>query len=71
MDTKKPVSHYMTKNVISVDYMDRFLDVIQLMREQHIGCVLIKKDKEFIGIFTERDFLTKPDFLNQDHYSTE
>ena len=32
---------------------------IQRMQEQGVGCVLVEQDGELVGIFTERDVLTK------------
>ncbi|MCI0414128.1 CBS domain-containing protein [bacterium] len=34
-------------------------EVVDLMRKEHASCVLICKEKRCIGIFTERDYLTK------------
>ncbi len=34
-------------------------DVAKLMREQNVGCVVLTKQKELTGIFTERDLLQR------------
>ncbi len=34
-------------------------DVIGLMQEQHVGCVVVVERRRPIGVFTERDVLTK------------
>jgi CBS domain-containing protein len=36
--------------------------VVDMLKEKKIGCVLITEDDTPIGIFTERDFLTKIGF---------
>ena len=35
------------------------LDAIKLMAETHIGAVLVTENKKIVGIYTERDYLTK------------
>ncbi|MFQ5822892.1 MAG: cyclic nucleotide-binding/CBS domain-containing protein [bacterium] len=44
---------------ICVKYGTRINDVIQIMRENRIGCVCVVDQNELVGIFTERDILTK------------
>jgi CBS domain-containing protein len=34
-------------------------DVVAIMREHRIGCVLVRDDEELVGILTERDLLLK------------
>ncbi len=36
-------------------------DAVGLMREHHIGCVLVVEDERLVGILTERDLLLKPE----------
>ena len=38
---------------------DPVADVIRCMRERRTGCVLIVKDGQLLGIFTERDFVNR------------
>ena len=35
------------------------LDAVKLMAETHIGAVLVTENKKIVGIYTERDYLTK------------
>ena len=35
------------------------LDAVRLMQEKHVGCVLVVKEGQLDGIFTERDLLMK------------
>jgi signal-transduction protein with cAMP-binding, CBS, and nucleotidyltransferase domain len=49
---------YMTKNVISVNEDTTIMAVATIMGEKRIGSVIVNKDGEPFGIFTERDLLT-------------
>ena len=56
---------------ISLDIGSTVADAIHLMKERRIGCVLIIKDDELVGIFSERDVLTKALGRGQDHSQTK
>jgi CBS domain-containing protein len=58
------VDYFMTKGVISVDEETPVEDVAKIMGEKSIGSVIVTSHGEPIGIFTERDLLTK--FLAKD-----
>ena len=45
--------------VLSVDQNDSVFDAICLMAEVNVGAVLVKKDDNISGIFTERDYLQR------------
>jgi len=45
--------------VLCVNHDDSVLHAIGLMAEVNIGAVLVKKNKEIAGIFTERDYMQK------------
>ena len=49
---------YMTKNVVSVDEDTTIMAVATIMGEKRIGSVIVNRDGESFGIFTERDLLT-------------
>ena len=34
-------------------------DAVALMRQHNVGCVLVYEDEQVVGIFTERDLLTR------------
>lgn len=38
---------------------DTIGDAVKLMRQQRVGCLLVCKDKKLMGVFTERDLLTR------------
>jgi len=61
----RPISDFMTKNPIQIRDDHTLAQAIKLMRQKGIGAVLVqdKKDRT-IGIFTERDLLTRIDFSN-------
>jgi CBS domain-containing protein len=58
------VDYFMSKGVITVDEETSVEDAAKIMGEKSIGSVIITRDGEPIGIFTERDLLTK--FLAKD-----
>jgi signal-transduction protein with cAMP-binding, CBS, and nucleotidyltransferase domain len=56
--------YFMSKNVITADQETTVEEVAKIMGERSIGSVIITNNEEPIGIFTERDLLTK--FLAKD-----
>jgi len=58
------VDYFMTKRVITADEKTSVDSVTKIMGEKRIGSVIITSQGEPIGIFTERDLLTK--FLAKD-----
>ncbi|MDX1813226.1 MAG: CBS domain-containing protein [Candidatus Bathyarchaeia archaeon] len=58
------VDHFMSKQVVSADERTLLENVAKIMAEKHVGSVIVTSQEEPIGIFTERDLLTK--FLAQD-----
>ena len=55
----KPISDYMVRDMVFVSPDQTLQDAIELMRKHHIGAVLVTKDEDVTGIFTERDLLIK------------
>jgi CBS domain-containing protein len=58
------VDYFMTKNVVTADEKTLVDHIALIMAEKKIGSVVITRDEKPIGIFTERDLLTK--FLARD-----
>lgn len=58
------VDYFMRKKIITADEETSVEDVAKIMGEKSIGSVIITRNEEPIGIFTERDLLTK--FLAED-----
>ncbi len=57
-ETEAKVDDFMTKNVVSADEKTTVIDIAKTMGVQRIGSVIITREKEPFGIFTERDLLT-------------
>ena len=64
MKTWFEVDHFMSKHVVTADEKTLLEDVAKIMAESHVGSVVVTSQGEPIGIFTERDLLTK--FLAKD-----
>jgi len=60
----KIVADYMTGDVKTIEGDSSVLDSVALMKESQVGSVLITESGKPVGIFTERDLLTKVDFAN-------
>ncbi|MFC1754899.1 ATP-binding protein [Thermoproteota archaeon] len=56
------VRNYMTKKVVVISSNSSLLDTIKLMRKKNIGSLLVAKNRQIVGIFTERDLLNRPDW---------
>lgn len=59
MKTWFEVDHFMSKQVVTADEGTLLENVAKIMAEKHIGSVIVTSRGEPIGIFTERDLLTK------------
>ena len=53
------VRNIMTREIVSVDNAASVNDAMKLMIEKNIGSVVVTRDREIIGILTERDLLKK------------
>jgi len=58
-ETKVPVSHFMTKKVVVTDYGTSLLEVVHIMAKKRIGSLIVEKENQPYGIFTERDLVSK------------
>ena len=63
-----PISELPLRDPILVCSTSSVADAVKNMNEHHTGCVLVEKDGKLIGIFTERDVLTK-DFFRADSHT--
>jgi len=57
-ETEVKVNDFMTKNVITADEEAFVINIAKIMGKHRIGSVIITRDDEPFGIFTERDLLT-------------
>ena len=53
------VKDIMKKNVITIDESMSIQEAAQMMTDANVGCVIVTKKDNPIGIITERDFVTK------------
>ena len=60
-----PISDLPLREPILICATSTVADAVKSMNDNHTGCVLVGKDGKLIGIFTERDVLTK-NFLRAD-----
>ena len=58
------VDYFMTKQVITADEEVLVENVAEVMAEKRVGSVIVTRQEKPVGIFTERDLLTK--FLAKD-----
>ncbi len=49
----------MEKNVITIDGSMSVQDAAQMMTDANVGCVIVTKKDNPVGIITERDFVTR------------
>ena len=57
-ETEVKVDDFMTKDVVTADEKTSVISISRIMGGQRIGSVIITRDEEPFGIFTERDLLT-------------
>jgi len=53
------VKEIMTKPVITIEYDKTIFDACEKYREYKIGCLIITKNSECVGIVTERDIIER------------
>jgi len=56
----------LVKDVVSVAPGETIFNAVNLMKEKHIGCVVVSEGEKVVGIFTERDLVNRviPDKIN-------
>ena len=57
-ETEVKVDDFMTKDVVTADETTPVISIARIMGKQRIGSVIITREGEPFGIFTERDLLT-------------
>lgn len=65
------VKDVMATKVVSVDAGETVENACKIMGEQHIGSVIVTADNKPVGIFTERDLLSKIILKNVDLRETK
>lgn len=54
-----PICKLMPRDAIFVDSSATVAEAVELMNVYHTGCVLVRQQGQLVGIFTERDVITK------------
>lgn len=54
-----PIGELPLRDPITVEADATVADAVEAMNDHHIGCVLVLREGRLVGIFTERDVLTK------------
>jgi CBS domain-containing protein len=57
-ETEVKVDDFMTKDIVTADEKTPVISIAGVMGREHIGSVIITREGEPVGIFTERDLLT-------------
>ncbi len=47
---------------VTIDAQESVVDAVKIMNEKHVGSILVERDGKLVGIFTERDVLTRVAF---------
>lgn len=55
----------------TIDASQTMLDAVKVMAEAHIGAVLLTENGKIVGIFTERDYLTKGELAGRSAKDTK
>ena len=63
-----PISDLPLRDPILISPQASVADAVKSMNDHHTGCVLVGVDGQLVGIFTERDVLTK-DFFRVDSHT--
>lgn len=55
----KRIEDIMTKNIITIDVNAKVTDAAKILKKHNIGSLIVTKNKDTIGIVTERDIAYK------------
>jgi len=56
---REPIGKSDPRTAVAVNPHTSVEDAIALMKQHRFGCLLVEADRQLVGIFTERDVLTK------------
>jgi CBS domain-containing protein len=54
-----PISELSMRTPVLIDASATVVDAVNAMNQHHIGCLLVQRNGKLVGIFTERDVLTR------------
>jgi signal-transduction protein with cAMP-binding, CBS, and nucleotidyltransferase domain len=57
MRTAEEILEYKGNNMVSVDQETAICEALSVMNKNRIGAILVKKEDEIVGIWTERDLM--------------
>ena len=57
MKTAEDIVHDKNQQILTVSFGDTVHEACEFMVKNKIGAVLVEKDKEYVGVWTERDLL--------------
>ena len=59
MPTVKDLISSKNRKLITVSNVTPVIDALKIMAAANIGCLIVMKDDQYVGIFTERDYARK------------
>ena len=59
MPTVKDLISSKNRKLITVSNVTPIIDALKIMAAANIGCLIVMKDDQYVGIFTERDYARK------------
>ncbi|MEY3208809.1 MAG: hypothetical protein RL064_840 [Bacteroidota bacterium] len=59
MPTVKDLISTKNRKLITVSNVTPIIDALKIMAAANIGCLIVMKDEQYVGIFTERDYARK------------
>jgi CBS domain-containing protein len=59
MPTVKDLISSKNRKLITVSNITPIIDALKIMAAANIGCLIVMKDEQYVGIFTERDYARK------------
>jgi len=71
MQTVKHLLERKSADVISVGPGDSVLTAIKLMAERHVGALLVMRERELLGVISERDYARKVILKGRSSHDTQ
>lgn len=59
MPTVKDLISTKNRKLITVSNVTPVIDALKIMAAANIGCLIVMKEEQYVGIFTERDYARK------------
>jgi CBS domain-containing protein len=65
------IKEIMTNEVVTIDYDDSVLNACLLYKERKVGCLVVVKNEDCVGIVTERDLIERTICSQRDPATTK